>query len=362
MIQVRSRGKTTLRAGVTLIEMLVVVTIIIILSALVLGGYSAVNRKRAEMEANEEIRKLSDALEAFKRDRGVYPPSRVYLLESGDYTTSGGGINVEIRDRSAEFLGRIWPGLRIRSIRTPGATPTATDWNGDGDTTDSLELTGEQCLVFFLGGIPRRLGGGGADFELVGFSNADSNPAAIHSTTNDAQGLMQRKIYYNFGASTGSNTRLTLREARIGGAGAPGPNDMMPVYTAGGHSGDSLAAYAYFSSYEGRGYRADDCGTVGASGPIFAVTWGVTTTTVQKSAGPSPYTADAVTTGTLSNFLRPDSYQLISPGLDGLIGEGGAVPVSVEADRDNYTNFSSKKVGLIEGPKDASLAGGSTRK
>ncbi|MDE0835121.1 MAG: type II secretion system protein GspG [Akkermansiaceae bacterium] len=59
--------------GFTLIEMLVVITIIIILAGLSMGGYSFVIQKQANSQAKIQISLLSKALEEYKLDNGEYP-------------------------------------------------------------------------------------------------------------------------------------------------------------------------------------------------------------------------------------------------------------------------------------------------
>lgn len=61
--------------GFTLIELLVVITIIAVLSALSIGGYSYIARKQADSQATIQISLLSKALEEYKLDNGVYPPT-----------------------------------------------------------------------------------------------------------------------------------------------------------------------------------------------------------------------------------------------------------------------------------------------
>lgn len=62
-------------AAFTLIELLVVVALIAILAGLTLSTLGYVNRKGAESRARAEVAALSAAIESFKLDFGVYPPS-----------------------------------------------------------------------------------------------------------------------------------------------------------------------------------------------------------------------------------------------------------------------------------------------
>jgi prepilin-type N-terminal cleavage/methylation domain-containing protein len=57
----------------TLVEMLVVITIILILAAILLNVSGYVNNKAARSRAEGEIRAISTALESYKADTGDYP-------------------------------------------------------------------------------------------------------------------------------------------------------------------------------------------------------------------------------------------------------------------------------------------------
>jgi general secretion pathway protein G len=60
-------------AAFTLIELMAVITIIVILAGLVVGGMGYVNEKQARAKARVQIDMLSKALEDYKMDNGTYP-------------------------------------------------------------------------------------------------------------------------------------------------------------------------------------------------------------------------------------------------------------------------------------------------
>jgi prepilin-type N-terminal cleavage/methylation domain-containing protein len=64
----------------TLVELLTVMAIIAILAALILAAGSGVMKKAARSRASGEIQAMSTALEGYKTDNGVYPPSEGVLL------------------------------------------------------------------------------------------------------------------------------------------------------------------------------------------------------------------------------------------------------------------------------------------
>jgi prepilin-type N-terminal cleavage/methylation domain-containing protein len=73
-------------AAFTLIELMAVITIIVILAGLVVGGLGYVNEKQAREKANIQIALLSKALEEYKMDMGIYPPTD---NKPGPFTASG---------------------------------------------------------------------------------------------------------------------------------------------------------------------------------------------------------------------------------------------------------------------------------
>lgn len=69
-----ARGDTRLyTAGFTILELLVVITIIVILAGLILATTGYVEKKGARSRAESEIAALSAALESYKADNGIYP-------------------------------------------------------------------------------------------------------------------------------------------------------------------------------------------------------------------------------------------------------------------------------------------------
>ena len=62
-------------SGFTLIELMAVITIIVILAGLVVGGLGFVNDRQAKEKAKVQIALLSKAIEEYKLDNGIYPPS-----------------------------------------------------------------------------------------------------------------------------------------------------------------------------------------------------------------------------------------------------------------------------------------------
>jgi general secretion pathway protein G len=82
------RGK----AAFTLIELMAVITIIVILAGLVVGGMGFVTERQAKEKAKVQIALLSKAIEEYKLDMGKYPGS-------ANDTPAAGTISAELYDR-----------------------------------------------------------------------------------------------------------------------------------------------------------------------------------------------------------------------------------------------------------------------
>jgi len=79
-------------AAFTLIELMAVITIIVILAGLVVGGLAFVAERQAKEKARVQIALLSKAIEEYKLDMGKYPGS-------ANDTPAAGLISAELYDR-----------------------------------------------------------------------------------------------------------------------------------------------------------------------------------------------------------------------------------------------------------------------
>jgi general secretion pathway protein G len=74
-------------AAFTLIELMAVITIIVILAGLVIGGMGFVSERQAKEKAKVQMALLSKALEEYKLDFGTYPPTP---NKPGNFATPAG--------------------------------------------------------------------------------------------------------------------------------------------------------------------------------------------------------------------------------------------------------------------------------
>lgn len=400
-----SRERTAIqsRRGFTLVELVVVLLIILIMAGLLLSAVAGIQRRRDTAKAFFELNALAKALDTFKQEKGVYPPSRIYLIESGDYSpanTSGLNCDLELVARSVRYLKAIFPKIRLRVRDTDPAVAEPYDFNGNGNTTEVFELFGDQCLVFFLGGVPNQVNFTVANTPVLqGFVDIGPNPAPDQDTVSPD---VTRKKYYDF--STMAGNRLVWKATA-----EPETDHLdatfvaalpMPVLNDISAGVGDMRAIFYFSAYEGQGYRPGDGGPVYNGGQPTEPTYGMptppqirmqekwaatgmTTTNTgsapeqhQLFAGPNPYTRTRPNPDpawypppepAVAEFYKPETFQLITPGSDGIYGPGGALPPqtvfnagdpngsfrsndATHGGSDNITNFVTTQLSSVTEP------------
>ncbi len=334
--------------GFTLVELLVVILILAVLIALLLPAINGALRTAKNAAVGSEINQLAQALASFKARYGDYPPSRIYLSEDGNLQPNITNLNVTSLSASVDgYPGDItYAQLGQRSIAAmrkffPRVTfnlGTATgnwyDFNGDGlqyiGTTNVAQwyiLSGHECLVFFLGGIPQPNGSGG--YAASGFGKDPTNPFTNNLVGQAGYSGNRQAPLFEF-----VSNRLVLDPSNpsvglgLAAPQIPGYLDSLGNPTPTGNAGAPINFYAYFSAYGNNGYDPNDVNfaesDVNNNGPIGLGYNVAFPPTGVISAGPNPYTSSLTTPGTaLPTFLNPQSFQIISSGIDGLYGVGG---------------------------------------
>jgi hypothetical protein len=246
---------------------------------------------------------LAMAIQNFQARFGVdYVPSRIVLREDGVYD-----MNDPVQADSYAYLTRLWPRLSI----APGIT-YPVDWNANGNPVPDLPvvLTGEQCLVFFLGGIVSS----SPTPHCLGFSTNEKNPA---QTTGDRVGP-----FYEF---SGSRLCLTPFQFNYKTEQPPEINGSNGYYSYLDPYGSQ--PYAYLSAYGKRnGYnRYYRYGLV--PGAIPPAVPGCLPDCI---VGPWPY-CDRPFQDNITNlpvlgveYYNPTTFQIISAGRDQQFGVGGS--------------------------------------
>jgi prepilin-type N-terminal cleavage/methylation domain-containing protein len=279
-----ARTKTPRRGGFTLIELLVVIGIIALLVALTATGVMKALDKGYEVRCRSEVSQLATSVGNFQTAFSVDTPfpSRIRLRE--DLTTYNLGNQYEAD--SLQYLTRLWP--RLAGSNRGGKV--FVDWNGNGAYDQNpVDLEGDQCLVFFLGGIPQAGGG------TLGFAPDQADPSIA-----TGPGVTRKGPYFKFDSG-----RLFDRS----GLGFYSYSDTYMKAPPG--QAWTGSPYAYFSSYKGgngylryAGVANSDCNTLNVS----------------------PY---AEVLG--SRFVNPTGFQIISAGADGQFGRGSLTSPPAQA-------------------------------
>jgi general secretion pathway protein G len=382
---------TDKKRGFTLIELLVVIIVLAILIALLLPAINGALRTARNAAVSAEINQLATALASFNTKYGGYPPSRVILMENGNYTglignttpvstlnpvppappgwaPAGGTGDItvgQLATRTLLAFRKFWPKLQLSTNGSPPpniANANGTYWydfNGNGVLDPNpYVLQGHESLVFFLGGIPLPnplqipiTAPGSIQLSMTGFGKDPANPFSNSIVGNAMYNTNRQPPLYEF-----SPSRLFLDPSNLSNAGAspgiPGYYDTLnggPPIGIGTGTG-TINFYAYFSAYGSGNYDPNDVNFYEADlttvqGPIELQYWvnfpttggtvntGVGTTYLAVSPSPNPFTSTAtaaVAAGTVT-YQAPQTFQIISSGGDGLYGLGGQYTPTVTA-------------------------------
>jgi prepilin-type N-terminal cleavage/methylation domain-containing protein len=312
----QARNGQSPRRGFTLIELLVVIAIIAVLVGLLLAGVMKVYSVTPRVQTGSELGQLSGAMGQFRQDFNVdYIPSRFVLrkdfYDTGAATNPWGSNSAVDHRRAVGYLTKLFGKNIFRQDATNpnrvwlvGPTGNGIDWNGQGITANQPDtvLTGEQCLVFFLGGIQTSAGP-----QCLGFAKDPANPAA-------PGGVQRWGPYYQF-----KPQRLV--------AGNAGYFMYQDPYSP--RSGTLFAGAAATTFYA-----------------YFAANKGVGTYDVASSQNAAPYVNSSGTP------IKPDSFQIICAGQDGLFGSVTGNPAVWDKQgtnningRDDQASFASGLVG-----------------
>ncbi len=307
------------RGAFSLIELMIVITIIAILMSLLLVGVRGAMGTARNATVTVEFKNIEKGIADFKAKFGAEPPSRILLCEDvNDWTTPTGtypdGFSAVDISRSRALLRQIWPDFDLVAAAD---NSDDRDINGDGDDDDFIGLTGAECLVFFLGGVPEQTGNTETPWELQGFS---ANPESPFS-----RGGARVGPFHDFDAGRLRN----LSEDSANPVSMPEYLDSLP---------GQRSPILYASSYGGKGYRNADLWLDVPPGPgPVPVTYNAynryaTVPTgfawyYRRYTGGAPATVAAFTDAPAFN---PKTFQLISPGSDGEYGLGGMLNTGME--------------------------------
>ena len=317
------------RPGFSLIELMVVMVIIGILLALLLPAINNVTTGTQTAQIKVEIEKMAQGVAEFKTQYGQEPPSGIILSEAGGAWDTQSTIAIQT----------MWPQFDFTIDRDLDDDGTAGEADPDGDGNPGMKLTGDECLVFFLGGVDTL--GPTADAVADGFSSNPSDPF-----------------------SSGGNRVAAFVEFdpdRFVDTDGDGANSYTDIYE------DTTVPYLYLSSYNGRRYRVLNDADIDNNGvPELYLSIDSDGNGTEDEQGYAVYMQKD------PNSLIPNSststpedgevawnkngFQIICAGADGEFGCGGIWSdddgisfnfgsgeevLNVRAAADNITNFSS---------------------
>ncbi len=186
----RVRTRPAGRAGFTLVELMIVITIIAVLASLLLGAINKVREVAKRTTAVAEISQLDTAIAKFKQDFGFNPPNYIKFPQTNNPTDAD-----EIR--ALALLRSMFRGY----APVPNAPAEVKNLNFPFLDRDlrGQPLVGSQCLVYFLGG-PQHQGFKVTSPDDPGNSNSKKGPyfeiAPGRITRNDAPGEEPEYKYY----------------------------------------------------------------------------------------------------------------------------------------------------------------------
>jgi prepilin-type N-terminal cleavage/methylation domain-containing protein len=354
---IRRHAQRVQSGAFTLVELLVVIAIIAILVGLTAAGVMRVLNKIPEIKTRHEIAQMDQGIQSFMSDYGLQypPPSFLYLSEDGTHyqtmMSSGTATQQLAAKQTVAFLQQ-WLG---KNFNISGKY----DWNGNGKIDPPYILEGEQCLVFYLGGIPAYAPTG--NIAMTGFSPNISHPdqPATPGSTRKGPYVNFQTIRLTMTLYPGTNRQtkpfvnwffpvyLDAWLAKSGPDYGPDPYLKDPQNQPLHHQYWGPQPYAYFSS-SGKmngynlttstptdvkqGFVQGDCTTVLANGYYQLMTT------------------------MLPNYNNSNSYQILSAGQDGVfwfdknVTFPGGVPwnpaaIAEGAGKDDMANFSSSFLG-----------------
>ena len=338
------RGGEQSRSAFTLLELLVVIAIIIVLVSLLMVALPKVLAPAEEAVTRTDMTQLAAAIQTFETKFDVgYIPSRIILCKfyASYINPATGQPWTPMHQDSIEYLTRLFP-----RITTPGGVwgTAGIDWSGDGVMQDppisisvyntatgngsmvncfGFELEGEQCLPFFLGGIPQP--NPDNTYTATGFSTNPSDPAQV--------GGPRTGPFFEF-----KTNRLIHWTPPGQPAGFVGTASGFPSYL----DGYGQTPYAYFSSYRTSDGKANGYNRyVNYSNPYLQL-WpartncGPVTTDCQalpfakgkpvdtNKLGVWPYAQSMGSAGG-PVYMNPRTFQIISAGKDLYFGQGTVI-------------------------------------
>jgi prepilin-type N-terminal cleavage/methylation domain-containing protein len=302
------------RGGFTLVELLVVVTIIAVLIALISSGVMAALSKGTEVNVRSEVSQLTAAVQAFKGqfqvqfipDRMILPP----VAAQGDDPATQ-----KLVSDTQVFLKSVWTRL------DPVKMASGQYWQvGKGRHV----LHGDQVLVWALGGW-RDL----STNNVYGFSTDATDPMKPYTAGQQRHGPF-------FEGFTAERLRTFAMPSNAEIKTLPKRAINFPSFV----DYYGKVPYLYFSS--------------GKAGNDYSYEIAAPTPDPNNYIKVAPYALSVTQvspTQTIVKFANPSGFQIVCAGKDNVFGPGGLTwggsnqPVLTAEVKDDLANFSATKLG-----------------
>ncbi len=291
-------------SGFTLVEILVVITIIGILAATLIPAISNALGQAKTTAQRLEINALDQAVKAYEAKYGDYPPD---------------GSSEAVLKR---HMRKLFPRMREPDITLMGKLV-------DDEAGNAAAMDRSEALVFFLGGFSKNIQhpvtGPGGPIELLSGATPTKTDTDItkyqYNATRDNSffDFNTSRLTLNFDAHNKNAVALKSNdEAQLGHTDAVyGGNDLLPTYQA--VQGDN-APIVYFDS---RTYGV--VGTANGGGNLYNGYYansvgGVRPYKSGQAIKPPPYGTEQAAFAAVA-FQNPNTFQIVSPGSDLFFGK-----------------------------------------
>jgi prepilin-type N-terminal cleavage/methylation domain-containing protein len=303
-----TRTQAIRRRGFTLIEMLVVISIIGILAGLIIAGAMVAIRKARVTSITTELSQMDMAMKNCRDKFGAYPPDGC----DPNLTTLILPISktkVVVHAEFVRFFRRAFPRANLESE----LDELIIKWNLPLTYISfPMRYSPETAMVFWLGGMPEdtydaSITAKNPNSRLIGFSKNPLCPLSYNSTSRIGP-------FYDFSSGKLRDPTGGLRDP----TDPTGKNFVAttifrtylpPINTS------TDRPYVYFRAEPGQRYL-EYCLVRGPIASPIAV--------LKKTAHAKPYWNT-----TSKGFVNPDSFQILCAGLDGEFGRGNAFPSGI---------------------------------
>ena len=343
------------RFGFTLVELLVGMTVIAILAGLLTVAVGGAFKAANEFTVKNEMTQIEAALEQFNNEFGFYPPS---FKEFENISNIGGNNNNNIAAANAvlNFINRIAPNnaeSQVIDQDFPGQRRIDLWWNNVGQFIG--DNPGSE-LVFWLSSLSKN-----RQFPLT-FTDPTSNPPQVFALTAHNQsslaGAPERQIFFEFDATRFLNfdpdNNVLAVPLQPTGDSAYLYRDAGINYFPNNPSDPDDIAGAYVNAS-----FADPLDGDTIRRPMLIDIVNAFAHLGGDDDNPNDISSAASKTIFNRIFPNPDSYQLISFGLDGMPGGPTTCPTEQPANpniissccsagADNFVNFGSSEITKLE--------------